>query len=86
MDIHSGCCPVLSKNIYKRDKSSHTGSDLKFDIVKVRGDADSTSNNVKDDVITVAEDSQEEVIAQELMRWVDILNLIYEGYPTSNFH
>ena len=54
--------------------------------MKVRGDADITSNNVKDDVITVAEDSQEEVIAQELMWWVDILNLIYEGYPTSNFH
>ena len=68
LDIHSGCSPVLSKNIYNRDKSSQDESDLKFDIVKVRGDTDNTGDNVRDDVITVGEASQEEVIAQELMR------------------
>ena len=74
LDIHSGCSPVLVKNVYKRTNIDGAGaregdtSSLMFDIVKVKGSSDGVKAGSSDEVITVTEDSNEATIVEEIMR------------------
>ena len=72
LDIHSGCSPVLVKNVYKRTNIAGAGagdaSSLTFDIVKVKGCSDGVKAGSSDEIITVTEDSNETKIVEEMMR------------------
>ena len=74
LDIHSGCSPVLVKNVYKRTNIAGAGdgagdaSSLMFDIVKVKGGSDGVRAGSSDEVITVTEESNETEIVEEIMR------------------
>ena len=70
LDIHSGCSPVLVKNVYKKTNIVGAGdeSSLMFDIVKVKGSSEGVKTGFSDEVITVTEDSNETEIVEEIMR------------------
>ena len=68
LDIHDGCSPVLTNNVYKCDaKNGAESSNLKFDIVKVRRKSENYEN-IHENIITVGQDTNEKKVVEEIMR------------------